>query len=382
MARPSVRVAIYCRKSLEKGLEQNFNSLDAQRAACEAYVASQKAIGWTLANQVYEDAGFTGANTSRPGLTQLLADLEARRFEAVIVYRADRLSRSLLDFTKLLRKLEQHDVAFVSVTEQFNTTSAGGRLMLNMLASFAEYERDVIAERTRDKVMAARKRGKWTGGIPMLGYDVHPDGGRLVVNEREAETARAIFALFLELGSLKATVDEMRRRGWERKRWTNRRGQESGGGWFNVGGLKRLLTSPVYLGQLPAGDETVPADHDAIIDDQTWQRVQTLLARRTFERKPRVGQAKLSGLVTCSGCSKPMRHASNRKGNKLYRYYVCGTAQDEGRAACPIRAVSASDLEDFVVEELSSRNLARHQIEQVLWNGEEATLRLREATHA
>lgn len=219
-------------------------------------------------------------------------------------------------------------------------------------------------------------------GIPMLGYDVHTDGGRLVVNEREAETARAIFTLFLELGSLKATVDEMRRRGWQRKRWRNRRGQESGGGWFNVGGLKRLLASPVYLGKLPAGDESVEADHDAIVDNRTWQRVQTLLAQRTFERKPRVGQAKLSGLVTCSGCGKPMRHASNRKGQRVYRYYVCGTAQDEGRAACPVRSVSASDLEEFVAEELASREIARDRVEQVLWDGEEATLQLREATHA
>ena len=189
---PAVRCAVYTRKSTEEGLEQEFNSLDAQREAAEAYIASQRGVGWTCLPDRYDDGGYTGGNMDRPALKRLMADIEAERVDCIVVYKVDRLSRSLLDFAKLMETLEKHRVSFVSVTQQFNTTSSMGRLTLNILLSFAQFEREIISERTRDKIAAARRKGKWSGGRPILGYDVDPRGGRLMVNEEEAARARAI----------------------------------------------------------------------------------------------------------------------------------------------------------------------------------------------
>src|SRR6202521_780711 len=204
----TVRCAIYTRKSTEEGLDQEFNSLHAQREAAEAYIKSQKQLGWTLVVNQYNDGGFSGGSLDRPALQKLLEDVEARRLDCVVVYKVDRLSRSLLDFARLMDRFDQHSVSFVSVTQQFNTTSSLGRLTLNILLSFAQFEREIIGERTRDKMSAARRKGKWVGGTPVLGYDVAPGGGRLVINEKEAVRVREIFELYRSSRSLSAVVTE------------------------------------------------------------------------------------------------------------------------------------------------------------------------------
>jgi len=213
----AVRCAVYTRKSIEEGLEQEFNSLDAQREAAEAYVKSQAHEGWTCLPDRYDDGGFTGGNMDRPALQRLLADIRAGRVDGVVVYKVDRLSRSLLDFARMMQSFEQHGVAFVSVTQQFNTATSMGRLVLNVLLSFAQFEREIIAERTRDKIAATRRKGKWSGGTPLLGYDLDPRGGRLVVNQGEAARVRAIFDLYLEHQALRPVVQELARRGWVTK---------------------------------------------------------------------------------------------------------------------------------------------------------------------
>jgi len=221
-ARTTVRCAVYTRKSTEEGLEQEFNSLDAQRDAGQNFIKSQAGEGWTCLPEHYDDGGFTGGNMDRPALKRLLADIEAGKIDCVVVYKVDRLSRSLLDFARMLEVFEKHSVSFVSVTQQINSATSAGRLMLNVLLSFAQYEREIISERTRDKIAAARRRGKWSGGMPLLGYDVGPAGSKLVVNEDEAARVRATFALYAEHEGLVPVVQELNRRGWANKPRTTR----------------------------------------------------------------------------------------------------------------------------------------------------------------
>src|SRR5229473_2251589 len=216
---PSVRCAIYTRKSTEEGLEQDFNSLQAQREAAEAFIQSQKHAGWRLLPYHYDDGGFTGGSLERPALQNLLADVDARRVDCIVVYKVDRLSRSLLDFARLMDRFDQRSVSFVSITQQFNTTTSLGRLTLNILLSFAQFEREIIGERTRDKLAAARRKGKWIGGTPPLGYDVAPEGGRLIINDSEAAQVEEMFALYARHGGLIRLAEELNRRGWKTKRW-------------------------------------------------------------------------------------------------------------------------------------------------------------------
>src|SRR5262249_23047716 len=247
---PLVRCAIYTRKSTEEGLAQEFNSLDAQREAGENYIRSQASEGWTGLPGRYDDGGFTGANTDRPALQRLLLDIEEGKVDLVVVYKVDRLSRSLLDFAQLMQRFEKYNVGFVSVTQQFNTATSMGRLILNVLLSFAQFEREIISERTRDKVAATRRKGKWSGGRPPLGYNIDPHGYKLVVSEDEAVQVRAIFALYVELESLLPVVQELERRGWTHKRWKSRKGIELGGEPFTRTSLHRLLTNPIYVGKV------------------------------------------------------------------------------------------------------------------------------------
>src|SRR5712672_1976267 len=220
-----MRCAIYTRKSTEEGLDRDFNSLDAQREFAEAYVLSQRHAGWTAVAERYDDGGYTGANLDRPALERLLADIEAGLIGCVVVNRVDRLSRSLLDFARLMSTFEKRGVNLVSVTQQFNTTASMGRLTLNILFSFAEFERSLICERTRDKMSAARRKGKWVGGIPVLGYDIAPGGGRLLINEDEACQVRTAFALYLEHGALLPVLDHINSQQWTTKRWTTKEGR-------------------------------------------------------------------------------------------------------------------------------------------------------------
>ena len=274
-----MRCAIYTRKSTEEGLQQEFNSLDAQRESAEAYVLNQRHAGWTVLAERYDDGGYTGANLERPALERLLADIEAGKIDCVLVYKVDRLSRSLLDFARLMGMFEKRGVSLVSVTQQFNTTASLGRLTLNILLSFAQFEREIIAERTRDKMAAARRKGKWTGGIPVLGYDVAAGGGKLAINEEEAARVRAIFGLYLERRSVAGVLAEVQLRQWTTKHWRTREGKEHRGRPFTKNTLKRLLRSVVYLGQVIQQGKLYEGEQTAIVERAIWQRVKEGLAK-------------------------------------------------------------------------------------------------------
>ncbi len=347
-----LRCAIYTRKSTEEGLEQEFNSLDAQREAAEAFIQSQRREGWIALPEFYDDGGFTGANMERPALTRLLHAVEAGELDCVVVYKVDRLSRSLLDFTRMLSVFEKHKVSFVAVTQQFNTSTSLGRLTLNILLSFAQFERELIGERTRDKMSAARRKGKWVGGCPVLGYDVDPGGGRLIVNEEEAERVRAIFALFEEHRSALRTLAEIDRRGWRLKSWTRKSGQFRSGGPFALNSLRRLLTNVLYAGSIRHKGQRYPGEHAAILAPGTWERVQDLITKRaTFAR----GRARnkhmalLSGLLYCETCATRMVYSYSGKNDRKYPYYLCLNAQRKGWAACPGKTLPAHGIEESVL---------------------------------
>ncbi len=355
VAAETVRCAIYTRKSTDEGLDQEFNSLDAQREAAEAYIASQRGEGWECIPDRYDDGGYTGGNMDRPAMQRLTKDIEAGRIDCIVVYKVDRLSRSLLDFARIMETFERHSISFVAVTQQFNTTSSMGRLTLNILLSFAQFEREIIGERTRDKIAASRRKGKWTGGMPVLGYDVAPQGGRLLVNEDEAVHVRGIFELYLERQSLIETIKELDARDWHNKRWTTRKGHERGGKPFNKNSLFRLLTNVLYIGKLTYKDEVHEGEHPAIVDADVFRRVQRLLRRNGTTGGKHVRNrfgALLKGLLHCVPCDCAMTHTHTKKGNRRYRYYVCLNAQKRGWHTCPSKSIPAQEIEKFVVDQV------------------------------
>jgi site-specific DNA recombinase len=358
--RTVMRCSIYTRKSTEEGLDQDFNSLDAQRESAEAFVKSQAAEGWICLPDRYDDGGFTGGNMDRPALKRLLADVEAGRVDLVVTYKVDRLSRSLLDFARIMACFEQHGVSFASVTQQFNSTSSMGRLTLNILLSFAQFEREIISERTRDKMAATRRKGKWSGGAPVLGYDVDARAKRLVVNQDEAERVRSIFGLYLELGSLLPVVRELDQRGWRTKAWTTRKGRSRGGRVFTKTRLQELLANVLYTGQVRYRRELFPGEQPALIDSGTWQKVQELLAKnRRGCRNGRLvrSDALLAGLVRCRPCGCAMTPARVvKRGGRRFAYYVCTAAQKRGWDTCPSKSVPAATLERFVLQQLLELN--------------------------
>jgi site-specific DNA recombinase len=350
-----VRCAIYTRKSTEEGLEQEFNSLDAQRDAGEAYIKSQQHEGWSCSPDRYDDGGFTGANIDRPALKRLMIDIEAGKVDCVVVYKVDRLSRSLLDFGRLMEVFERHNVSFVSVTQAFSTASSMGRLMLNVLLSFAQFEREMISERTRDKIAAARRKGKWSGGMPILGYTVVKT--KLVVNPVEAEQVRQIFAMYLERRSLLAVVQELNARGWRTKCWTTKKGEARGGRVFGKNALHQLLTNVAYAGKVRYKDEVHPGEHEAIIELSVFEQVQVLLSRNGQNGGREVRNkhgALLRGLLHCAACNCGMSHSFTSKRTRQYRYYTCQNAQSRGWEACPSPSVPAGEIERFVVDEIKS----------------------------
>jgi site-specific DNA recombinase len=349
------RCAIYTRKSTEEGLEKEFNSLDAQREAGEAYIKSQQHEGWVCLPSQYDDGGYTGANMDRPAVRRLLADIEAGQVDCVLVYKVDRLSRSLLDFAKIMESFERHNVSFVSVTQAFNTASSMGRLVLNVLLSFAQFEREMISERTRDKIAAARRKGKWSGGMPILGYSVSQT--KLVVDESEAECVRQIFQMYHEHQSLLPVVKELERRGWLTKRWTTRKGLVRGGRLFDKHALYQLLTNVAYIGKVKYKDEVHHGEHQPIVNADVFAQVQAILQRngRRGGRAVRNKQgALLRGILRCAACKCAMNHAYSAKGGCQYRYYVCYRAQQHGWQACPAPSIPAGEIERFVVNEIKA----------------------------
>ncbi|MCZ2079937.1 MAG: recombinase family protein [Bryobacterales bacterium] len=346
-----VRCAIYTRKSTDEGLNQDFNSLDAQRDAGEAYIRSQAGEGWTLLPDQYDDGGYTGANMDRPALRRLLADIQAKKVDCVVVYKVDRLSRSIRDFGKIMEILEKHGATFVSVTQQFNTTTSLGRLTLNILLSFAQFEREIISERTRDKQILARKRGKWTGGHLPLGYDL--EDGNLVINEEEAARVRQIFKWYLEGHSVHGIVAKCEGLGWRNKEWATKEGKTFGGHPMRKCHIYTMLANPLYAARIRAGDEIVAATHPRIVDDNTFDLVQQKLKANTRnpggEHRPRL-EALLRGLLYCAACGSPMSPSYSSSKNRRYRYYVCLRTMQRNGDGCPTRAVSAPVVEEAVIE--------------------------------
>jgi DNA invertase Pin-like site-specific DNA recombinase len=316
------RCAIYTRKSSEEGLEQDFNSLQAQREACEAFIKSQHGEGWRLVRAAYDDGGFSGGTMERPALQRLLADIRDRVIDVLVVYKVDRLTRSLADFAKMVELFDAHAVSFVAVTQQFNTTSSMGRLTLNVLLSFAQFEREVTGERIRDKIAASKRRGMWMGGTVALGYDVSDH--RQVINPAEAETVKGIFQRYLELRSVRLLKDDLDRRGIISKIRLSRNGNRSGGKAFSRGALYELLSNPVYVGEIRHRKERHPGQHEPIMDRDLWERVQRQLrdqAARGRTRAIKAGPSPLAGkLFDKNGECLYVAGAANAK--RRYRYYV------------------------------------------------------------
>jgi len=348
---PATRVAIYTRKSTEEGLDQDFNSLDAQREACEAYVLAHRGEGWMALPDRFDDGGFSGATARRPGLEQLLALVTAGGCDVVTIYKLDRLSRSLRDFVRLLEHLEHHKVALVCVTQPIDTSGTMGRLLLHILMSFAEFERGVISDRTRDKMAASRRRGQYTGGRPPLGYRLVEK--RLVIDPDEAELVREVFALFLSLRRVAHVTAELNRRGRVTKVHRARNGRETGGDPFDREVVRRILTNAAYIGRVEYGGELHDGQHDEIVDERTWAAAQDLLAGQHRDRRPtRYQVAVLRGLLHCARCGEPMRPEFTRKGTRRHPYYVCSTLKKRGADACPGSRVAAHALEELVVEQV------------------------------
>src|SRR3981189_3319511 len=348
------RCAIYTRKSSEEGLEQEFNSLAAQREACEAYIRSQQHEGWLLARNRYDDGGFSGGNLERPAAQRLLTDIRAGRIDIVVVYKVDRLTRSLADFARLVELFDAQGVSFVSVTQQFNTTSSMGRLTLNVLLSFAQFEREVTGERIRDKIAASKKKGLWMGGNVPLGYDASERS--LAVNPAEAETVRCIFALYRELGCVRRVKEEADRLGLRTKRSTTASGTERGGRSFSRGHIYHLLSNPIYIGEIAHKGQLYPGQHPALIDTETWTAVRDQLVTNATNHQRRADAAEpslLAGvLVDARGERFTPSHAV-KKGRR-YRYYVSSALITEaGTDHAQGWRLPAQEIEDAVIRVLA-----------------------------
>src|SRR5215831_2524921 len=317
-----VRCAIYTRKSSEEGLEQEFNSLQAQREACEAFINSQRHEGWVCLPTCYDDGGFSGATMERPALQRLLADITAGRVDTVVVYKIDRLTRSLADFAKIVEILDARGASFVSVTQQFNTTTSMGRLTLNVLLSFAQFEREVIGERIRDKIAASKKKGMWMGGVPPLGYRVQDR--KLVIVDSEAETVRSIFRRYAELGSVRLLKAELEALGISSKAWTSASGRRIGGKPFSRGALYLILQNRTYLGEIVHKRQSHPGEHAPIIDQPLWDAAQAQLAGNTAERNSgvRTRPPTLLAELLFDADGNRMTPTYAGKQGTHYRYYV------------------------------------------------------------
>jgi site-specific DNA recombinase len=300
----------------------------------------------------YDDGRYTGGNMDRPALQRLLSDIDHARVDCVVVYKVDRLSRSLLDFAKMMEVFDKRGVSFVSVTQQFNTTNSLGRLTLNILLSFAQFEREIISERTRDKLSAARRKGKWIGGHPVLGYDIDPKGGRILVNEEEAQRVRAIFDLYLNFGSISVVWEELARREWKSKQWTTEAGVTRGGKPISKSGLYGMLTNALYNGMVDHKGTLYPGQHERIVDQRVWEQVQKCLQENGRTNgaivKNKYG-ALLRGLLVCAHCGTAMVHTYTNKGTRRYRYYVCATAQQHGWKTCKTKSIAAEPIERAVL---------------------------------
>ena len=352
-----LRCAIYTRKSSEEGLEQEFNSLDAQRESCEAFILSQKGQGWTQLLDHYDDGGFSGGNTERPGLKRLLADIDKGRIDVVVVYKIDRLSRSILDFTQMIDGFEKKNVLFSAVTQKVSTTDASGRMNLNILISFSQYEREIAGERIRDKLAAAKRKGKYCGGIPILGYDVNKERTRLVVNPAEAKTVDYIFRRFLQIRSMRRLAQDLNEQGYRTKQWTTKKGGPQGGFLWNTSHMYRLIKNRTYIGQVSHKEKFFPGEHDAIVDVDVWQAAQNALQESNSDKgsSPRIKTSSpLRGVIRCGHCGSSMAVTYTMKQGRRYCYYICVKDTKRAVSDCPIKRIPAADIEKAVILQLGA----------------------------
>ena len=340
---PIKRCAVYTRKSREDGLEQAFNSLDAQREAAEAFVASQRANGWTLLPDRYDDGGFSGGNTDRPGLKKLLEDVRAGKIDVVAVYKSDRLSRALFDFADLLSEFEKHGVSFVSTTQLIDTSTPMGRMMLGILMTFAQYEREVIAERIRDKISATKKKGMWVGGRVPFGYRV--ENHKLVPGPVEAERVRFLFKRYVECGSPTLVAREMNAKGWKTR---------VGNPWV-AQTVRKTLVQHVYIGKVFYKGEVYEGEHEAIVDEAVWKEARRIATENPPPpRRLRIEHgAPLRGILFCKECGRPMQYTFSQKAGKFrYAYYLCSRAKKASEQWCEVGRVPAGDVERAVYEQI------------------------------
>jgi site-specific DNA recombinase len=351
-----LRCAIYTRKSTEEGLEQDFNSLQAQREASEAYIQSQRQSGWEAITDRYDDGGFSGASLERPALQRLMAAIDAGLVDCVVVCKVDRLSRSLLDFARLMERFDRRGVSFVSVTQEFNTTTSLGRLTLNILLSFAQFEREIISERTRDKLSAARRKGKWTGGWPVLGYDVDIKGGRLVLNPKEAAQVREMYQIAVEAESLEAALRIIQTRGFQTKAWKSGAGRRHAARPFSRMTLRLLLSNVVYTGSVNHKGTVYRGEHERIVEQELWECVNKQLVLRGVHQRGRTHRrqkAALTDLLYCAACGSSLLPSYTTKGGQRYRYYCCPASKANEGKRCPQRPVAAIDVEQSILKNLA-----------------------------
>ncbi len=353
--RPMVRCAIYTRKSTDEGLEMEYNSLEAQRDAAEAYIRSQMHEGWMLVQDRYDDPAYSGGNMERPALKRLVEDIKAGKVQMVVVYKIDRLSRSLMDFATLARLFEEYGASFTSVTEQFSTANAIGRLHLNMILSFAQFEREIASERIRDKVSASKKKGLWMGGFPPMGYDV--EERKLLVNPAEAETVRGIFQRFIETHSFLTLARELREAGVRTKSYVSKRGRKHEGQFLTLSVVHHMLRNPVYIGKVHHKGVLYDGQHEPLISQELWDKVQGMIKDVPARRRGRdiSGETKsvLNGLVFCKCCKAPMTHVYTRKKEgRLYRYFSSSAVRRGACDKCAVGNVSAPALEELVIAQI------------------------------
>ncbi|MFA5593205.1 MAG: recombinase family protein [Micavibrio sp.] len=363
-----LRCAIYTRKSTEEGLDMDYNTLDAQREAGEKYVEAMRGEGWRVIPDLYDDGGFSGGNMDRPALKRLIGDIEAGRIDIVVVYKVDRLSRSLMDFAKLVEILDKHGTSFVSVTQHFNTKDSMGRLTLNILLSFAQFEREVTGERIRDKFAASKMKGMWMGGPPPLGYDV--TDRKLVTNPKEAALVNHIFDRFVALGSLSLLVKELNETGHRTKHYTSRTGKSVGGKLFTENPLRTFLKNRILLGEIHHKGKYFPGLHQPIITQAQFDAAQAVFAENSKGKRKRTFQAKskalLKGILFCGRCGGAMSPTHTNKGKKNYHYYAANSYRKQSCALCPTNRIPAGEIEEIVMNQIQSI-FAKPQIIVDVW---------------
>lgn len=353
----SVPVAIYTRKSTDAKIEQEVNSLSVQRASAQSFIVSQRHLGWYCFEEEFNENNVGGATLDRPVLNRLKQLIREGQIKVVLINRLDRISRSLSQFLELMDFFDQHGVALVSVTQNFNTGDSMGRLMIQVIMSFAEFERSLIRDRVTERMHAARRKGRFIGGRPILGYNIKPEGRELEVDELEAIRIREIFGLYLELRSVKATALELNKRNWRNKKWVTKAGKVSGGSPFSTSTLHNLLTNPIYIGKVTLKGKIFEGQQEGIVAPEIFGQVQSMLTSNSVQkgnRKRNSHAALLKGLLTCTSCDTSFVHTYSKKGSKLYRYYTCGNKRLNGAHACPSPSIPAGEIENLVTEQLLS----------------------------